>query len=489
MRVLFVYPDFLSHRSDWPGYFYSGIAQLSAVLKLRGNQTRLVHIVQPIQDQDFVSQVKAFDPQIICFSGASNYIESIARFSKLLVDAGINTLQVLGGIHATICPEKCLAIEGLNIVCRGEGENPLAELCDAIENHLDISGIQNLWIKRDGKILQNPLRPPVASLDSLPFLDRGIFTNYLGLYLERTGLISMMASRGCPFNCSYCSNKALRATLYTQQHGIRFRSPRHVVDEILQVRQTYPTLDKVAFDDDILFFSEEWAGNFTELYLREVRLPFICNGRPNLLKEDTIKLLRKAGCYHLKIGLESGNEYISNRILNRGIMNDQIRAAFRLARQYGIHTESFNMVGLPEETPERVLDTIKLNAEIKTNSMQVTIFQAYPGTDLYAYCKTKGYLSEDEKVLNFFEGSTLSLTGITTSQVLMFRNFFKVFTFIYRIAYGLKVFRDPFTKLLDKFLCFKPTSYFFNLSYRPLNAAFRHLQCRKYSPPRAVHPA
>lgn len=488
MRVLFVYPDFLSHREDWPGYFYSGIAELSAVLKLRGHQTRLLHIVKPVSSQVFLARVREFDPQLVCFSGASNYIESLAQFSRILLEAGISAMQVLGGIHATICPDKCLSIEGVSVVCRGEGEAPLAELCDAIENRRDITGIPNLAVKQDGRIFQNPLRSPIDDLDSLPFLDRGLFPNYLGLYLERTGLISMMASRGCPFNCAYCSNKVLRETIYTKRQGIRFRSPRHVVNEILQVREDFPVLNRVAFDDDILFFSKEWAREFTELYLREVGLPFLCNGRPNLLKEDTVKLLKTAGCYHLKIGLESGNEYISNQILNRRVSNDQVRSAFRLARKYGIRTESFNMVGLPRETPARVLDTIKLNAEVKTNSMQVTIFQAFPGTDLYTYCKTNGYISKDEKVLNFFEGSTLCLQEMTESQVVMFRNFFKVLVLFYRIAYGMGPWGKPLTKGLDKVLGLTWTSSILNSSYRPLNAAFRKIQCRKYLMKKTVQP-
>jgi len=480
MKVLFIYPDFLTHRQDWPGYFYSGIAQLSAVLKVQGHQTRLIHIVKLVKNETYISQVREFDPQLICFSGASNYAGVIARLSKTFADAGIDTPKIIGGIHATVCPEECMRMEGIDIVCRGEGEAPLVELCDHIEKNEDIFSIKNLWLKKDGKILKNPLRTPIENLDALPFPDRAVFPGYTKLYLEREGLISMMASRGCPYNCAYCSNKILREITDTKKIGVRFRSPRHVIDEIHQVRDAYPFLNKVTFDDDILFFNKSWAEEFVALYAKEVSLPFICNGRANLLREDTIKLLKKAGCYHLKIGLESGNEHISNHILNRNISNDQIREAFRLARENGLRTETFNMVGLPDETPANVLDTIKLNAEMKTNGMQVTIFQPFPGTDLYEYCREKGYISEAGEIVNFFQGTSVRQQCITPSQVRMFRDYFKIFVASYKVVNKAGKLRNPTIRFLDFVFCANITSRIFNAAYKPLNFLFRKMQSRKY---------
>ncbi len=481
MRVLFVYPDHLIHRSDWPGYFYSGVAQLSAVLKTHGHETRIIHIARPIEKDEYLSQVRAFDPRLIGFSGASNYAGEIARLSKILTDDGITAPKIVGGIHATVCPEECIRMPGIDIVCRGEGEDPLLELCEKIQRNEGITEIENLWVREDGEIVKNPLRPPIENLDDLPFLDREGFPNYEGLYLERRGLMSMMASRGCPFNCAYCSSKAIRKILKSGPYGVRFRSARHVIDEIKAVRESYPFLDKVDFDDDILFFSKSWTEEFTDLYLDEVKLPFICNARADLIGEDTIKQLKRAGCFHLKIGLESGNERISNQILKRNITNEQLRRAFRLAREEGLRIESFNMVGLPEETPHNVLDTIKLNAQVRTNSMQVSIFQPFPGTDLYDYCNEKGYMAEGDRVVNYFQESTITQDSIASFQVQMFRDYFKVLVFLYRIVFRLKGVNRPILKLLDHILTRHVTSRILNWAYGPMNLLFRKLQLMKHS--------
>jgi len=481
MRVLFIYPDHLIHRSDWPGYFYSGIAQLSAVLKTHGHKTRIIHITRPVKKDEYLTQVRAFAPQLVGFSGASNYAGEIARLSKILADDGITAPKIIGGIHATVCPEECIQMEGIDIVCRGEGEGPLVDLCEHIQRNEEITHIDNLWIRKDGGIVKNPLRPPIEDLDELPFSDREGFPNYEGLFLERRGLMSMMASRGCPFNCAYCSNKAMRKILKSGPYGVRFRSARHVINEIKAVRESYPFLDKVDFDDDILFFSKSWTEEFTELYLDEIRMPFICNARADLISEDTIKQLKRAGCFHLKIGLESGNETISNQILKRNITNEQLRRAFRLAREHGLRIESFNMVGLPEETPHNVLDTIKLNALVRTNSMQVSIFQPFPGTDLHDYCRKKGYLTEGGMVVNYFQESTITQDSITSSQVQMFRDYFKVLVLIYRMVFKLKGVKRPIQNLLDLVLTRQATSRILNVAYGPLNLVFRKLQLLKHN--------
>jgi radical SAM superfamily enzyme YgiQ (UPF0313 family) len=227
------------------------------------------------------------------------------------------------------------------------------------------------------------------------------------------------------------------------------------------------------FDDDILFLKERWSQEFTEKYRREINLPFTCNARANLCDENMVTLLKKAGCHHVKFGLESGNEYISNKVLNRQLSNEDIKRAFALCKQAGIITESFNMVGIPFETPHAILDTIKLNAAIGVDSMQVTIYQPFHGTKLADICREQNFLQSKDLQPDFFS-LALKLDTISSSQILMFRDYFKILVRHYQVLQYLPAGISKFlTELSDRLLSFSLTSKALNFIYIPLNYFYR----------------
>ena len=400
----------------------------------------------------------------------------VKKLASWLVEAKMEVPTICGGIHPTIAPEESIGVEGIEMICRGEGEAALAELCRKIENKEEIRDIPNLWIKKDGSIIKNPLRPILADLDSLPFPDRSLF-NYKNLYAERTGKLSFLVSRGCPYNCTYCCNHLLRNIYRSEGKSIRFRSVDNVIAEIKEVVEHYHFINTVNFDDDILFLKKEWAEEFTEKYSREINLPFICNARANLADKAEVELLKKAGCYHVKFGLESGNAYICNEILNRGLTIKQTKNAFALCKETGLITESFNMVGIPYETPSTIIDTIKLNAAIAVDKMQVSIYQPYKGTKLANLCQDQGFLASIDLKSDWFSPSVLKLNTISPSQVLMFRDYFKILVRYYQVFQWLPAgISKVAIRLSDRILSFVPTSKMLNLIYIPLNHLFRRIQ-------------
>jgi len=479
VKILLVYPDVLLHRRDWPGYFYVGLATLSSVLKEAGHQTSLMHVTRPIGRDEFVSRVKEETADLIGYSATSHMFPFVKQFAAWLKDAGVKTPSICGGIHPTIAPDKTLAAEGVDMVCQGEGEEAIRELCQRLDHGTDHADIPNIWVKRNGDTIRNPLGPLVSDLDVLPFPDRSIF-DYRNLYGEREGRASFLVSRGCPYNCTYCCNH-LRRKIYPDKGGaVRFRSVEHVIREIKAVREHYPFIRSLIFDDDILFLKKDWAQEFADRYSKEVALPFTCNARANLIDENTTDLLAKAGCSRVKFGLENGNEYIVNQVLDRRLSNDQVRNAFRLCKEAGMVTESFNMVGVPFETPSTALDTVKLNAEIGVDSMQVTIFQPYFGTTLAELCRERGFVQGDELEADFFSPSIVKLDTISSAQVLMFRDYFKILVRYYQMLQSLPgVMSRPLVWLSDRLLSWKPTARIANIAYVPMNHVFRRLQTMK----------
>jgi len=436
MKVTFVYPDTLECDPTYKGAFYSGIGLLSAVLKREGHITSLIHVTDPnYQDEDFRRDVQMHSPDLIAFSSTMNSYVSVRKLAGALAAEKDRAQVIYGGIHPTLAPEECINTPGINMICVGEGEGCLSDVARALEQGKSLDGIANLWIKKGYDIIRNPSRELITDLDSIPYADRDLF-DYPWLFNERKGVATLMASRGCPNSCSYCANKALRNLYQNQGAYVRFRSVANVINEVKQVRAKYPFIKRLQFDDDILFMKKKWAEEFVEHFRKEVGLPFCCNIHPTLCREDIIRMLAKAGCYELRIGLESGNEKIRSEVLNRHMDNDTIIQAFNLARSCGIRVKSFNMIGIPHENADRILDTIKLNAKAQVDDIQHSIFHPYPGTRLFDLCREENLISK-RSVSSYYMGSVLDLPELTMDQIGMFQLYFHTFVAVYKKLYNL----------------------------------------------------
>jgi anaerobic magnesium-protoporphyrin IX monomethyl ester cyclase len=452
VNVLFVYPDLLDFYPDYPGHYYEGIASLSAFLKSQGHRTALIHVLKrPADRAGFLREVREHAPGLIAFSSTTLQFVVVRQLAGWIKQDRPDLPVICGGVHASLMPEETLACRDVDMVCIGEGERALADLCDRLEAGTTFHDIPNLWVRTGEGIRKNPALPPAGSLDDLPFADRSIF-RYETLWWEKNGTATVMGSRGCPYHCRYCCNHALRKIYAKKPPGIRRRSVAGLLEEIRQIRQAYPFVRSLNFDDDILFMDREWAREFSDRYAREVGLEFFCNMRPNLVDPEIVALLKKAGCREVRIGLESGNDRIRNEVLNRNISLDQIRNACRWFREAGIPVRTFNIIGFPEETPAQILETIRLNAELGIPDPQYTIFYPFPGTHLYDEYKKQGLLLS-KTLTDYYTESSVKLPGISPGHLRMFQadflKFLKLYHWIFRLPPPV---RSRLAAVLDTFL-------------------------------------
>lgn len=397
IKVTFLYPDFFQYDEEHylpEGRIYLGIAYLSAYVKREGHATSLLHITRPLYKEELLMMVEREKPDLLAVSTTTHMFPHVQKWVRWVKEEMGDLFVVGGGAHPTIDPEGAMRDAPFDAVCLGEGEEALAELCAALEEGKDPSCIPSLWFRRGEDLVRNPVRPLLENLDELPFPDRSIFdpANFCPQQHERG---TLMASRGCPYSCTYCSNHAQRRIYPNKDKYVRFHSVDRVMEEIRRIieEDREGRLRYIRFDDDILTLDREWFRELARRYKREVELPFICNSRVNLLDEETVRLLAEAGCSVVCMGIECGNERIRRKILRRHMSNSQIVEAFRLCRKYGIKTVSTNMVSLPDEDLDCLLDTIKLNALARPHCMQVSTYHPYPNTELYEYCRAKGLLT------------------------------------------------------------------------------------------------
>jgi anaerobic magnesium-protoporphyrin IX monomethyl ester cyclase len=418
MNVLFVYPVPPARYQILR--YQQGIGSISAVLKQAGHATRLLTL-DHLDPEALEAAVRDFQPKLVALSLTSGFFPLGQEIAKW-VAATHNLPVILGGVHPTLCPEESIASEGVLAICRGEGEYPMLELCAALESGADPSHIPNLWVRKDGQVTRNELRPLIADLDQLPYPDRDLFP--MDLMIRQFAEVEFMGSRGCPFLCAYCVNHALQELYRGKGSFIRFRTIDSLLDEIGAVMSRYPRGGIVGFHDDTFTLSRPWLREFAEKYPKRFKFPFWCNATADSINEEVVGLLKQAGCYEVRIGLESGNDEIRTKVLNKRVPREAIVRAFRLLREAGIKTYAFNMVGLPYETVETIYDTITLNREVRANEMFCSVFFPYPGTQAYEICREKGWLT-GKVVSSYFEDAcALNQPSIRPEEVVFYHDLF-----------------------------------------------------------------
>ncbi len=382
MRVLLVYPNIVESPKD----ISIGLGIVATLLKKNNHSVELLDNTFGLSDEEIVEKVKRFDPELVAVTAASNDLERAKEICSLIKKQR-DILVVCGGYHVTIAPEDILKEECFDVVAIGEAEYSLLKLVGSIENgEIDYS-IENLWFKGHERNIISELN---EDLDELPFADREIF-DYQKYINANRGLATFMSSKGCPYLCSYCINKVLIEKYKGKGKFLRFRSVENVLNEIKEVLNKYK-VKEIEFYDDTFTLDKKRLKEFCERYEKEIRLPFYVNARVNAVTKEDFILLKKAGCVRVSIGIESGDNVIRNEVLKRNQTDEQIIETFKNAKEVGLKTYAFNMIGIPQENYESILKTIELNRKIQPNYVGVSIFNAYKGTELYEYCERNNLL-------------------------------------------------------------------------------------------------
>ncbi len=472
MKVLFVYFDFMAGAG---GKYYEGLASLSAVLKQRRHEVRLCHLVEKISVETFMETFRDRyqDSDLIGFSATSNVFPYVEVFSKAIKETFPDKLTICGGPHPTLSPEDSLKTQGLDVVCRGEGEYALAELCDQLEAHGDITQIEGLWVKQNGMIFRNSMRPFIQNLDELPMPDRDLFVFEASMD-EQIGRMPFMGSRGCPYNCSHCCNHAFKDLCSTGCSYVRFKSSDRLIEEIRTTLARHPNVKAISFLDDILLLKKSWYTEFLDKYKDQIRMPFNCNVRFEQINPDMLQKAKEAGCFRIQVGLESGNESIRNDVLKRKQSNELILSAGKMIREAGIPLYLFNMVGIPFETLSAALDTVKMNARLNAASVQVSIYYPYEKTQLYEISKEKGFLSNKHFDSYFISDTTLKLPGFPPDQIRFAYENFVPFVSYYKFLFSKPGLLHSILERIVDFLWLHPPIYgVINPLYRRLKRLYK----------------
>lgn len=364
MKVLFI----TATRHNEP----LGVMQLSACLKAAG------HTVEGcmIEQEDAAAAVDAFRPDIVGYSMMSCEYVRLRDLNRDL-KRQFSFFSIAGGPHPTYEPAM-LAGSGFDAICVGEGEDAMVELAGALSDGKDPSGIANLHVETSGQIRSSPARPLIGDLDGIPHVDRDLFARYVD-----PQVLNLMASRGCPYQCTYCSVPAYTRMFADKDTKMRYRSIDDLAREVEAVTRRHGRApDLLYFHDDLLVWNPRQITEWTREYKEKVGIPYTCSMRPNVFTPEIAAVLAESRCAAVYLGVEAGSDEVRRRILNRRIGREVLVEACQTFQRLGIATFAQNIIGVPRSTFDDDLETLRLNIDCQPHYAWASIYTPFPATPL-----------------------------------------------------------------------------------------------------------
>ena len=359
----------------------NGLTSISAMLKREGHTVKLLllekksQLVEDVWSQ-VINPILEFEPDYIGLSLVETQKSYAFHFLEVLIPYKHGYI-IVGGPFPTMHPEEVLAWVGVNAVCIGEGEWPMTMLVN--EGN---PGPFNIWVKGEPM----PLIDKPQNLMLLPPEDKKLFP--LEYVIAAKGnQLEASAGRGCAYSCSYCINRSY-IEKYKLGPTVRMKNPTTVIEgEILPyVKDPRYKIERIAFIDDDFLMYERWDKmlfySFLTEYKEKVHLPFNINTSPMTITRENLRAFKKFGGCGMRMGIES-NQRLRKEVLHRPILDDTIYRVFSWAAAEGVEMSTYNMIGLPTETQDDVMELLGINATLKPKYVKLMTFYPFQGTPLY----------------------------------------------------------------------------------------------------------
>jgi radical SAM superfamily enzyme YgiQ (UPF0313 family) len=342
-----------------------GSLLLGTILQRRGLEVKVV--IEEMSAPDYAAF--DFEPDLVCLSTISSTAPRAYELADFYRQRGKPV--VLGGAHASFLPRE--GLEHADYVICGEGEGALPELVEALAHGGDPSGIQNLCWRQGETTIQNPWRPLVEDLDALPIPDYSLIHGRKGL--GGKGVVSIATSRGCPFNCSFCSV----ILLFGRKHRV------NSVDRIMtEIHQNGLRASHIFFCDDNFTANRARTKELCNRIIREnLKIEWSAQVRVEAAKDpELLELMARSGCYILFVGLESINP-ATLKAYNKSQTVEGIKEAVVNFHHYGIKVHGMFVFGSEEDHYQVIRDTVKVSRQLDLDSLQYLILTPVPGTAFF----------------------------------------------------------------------------------------------------------
>ena len=391
----------------WPSL---GLAYIASVLEHDGHRVAYIDCSAEHYTINDMRQVlkdcKGFD--YIGLTATTPLINNALRIADIAKQEIPGVKVVVGGVHASVMPDEVLSNKCVDFVAVDEGEQTIRELINGARPE-DILG---LCFKKDGQIIKNDLRPLIKDLDEIPppayhLMPIKKYYPAPGTY-KRLPVMTIFSTRGCPGRCTFCY-RCFRGV-------IRKRSAKNIIEEVKILQKDYGIKGLTIVDDTFTIFKDV-VKEFCNLILSEgLDISWSCMTRVDCVNEELLKLMKRAGCFQILFGVESGDEEILKAI-NKKISLTQVQEIVKLARKIGIETRATFMFGNQGETEETIKKTIDFAIKLDPDMAQFNIAIPYPGTYLFDWAKERGYIKSFNWDDYNLSDAVLDLPGLSRDKL------------------------------------------------------------------------
>ncbi len=386
-----------------------GISQISSIAKREGHQVGLAFSASLFHDRfnlefpsispffddthNVIQAIKDQKPDVISFGALTSTYQWMLDIAKQAKEINPNVKTIFGGVHPSAVPNLVIARPQVDFVVVGEGDEAFPQILKNIASDNYTVPVYNTRFKnKEGMVISGLQKGFMQDLDTLPFCDKPLWEEHVRL----GDLYLIMASRGCPYRCTFCFNNFF-AKLPEEKSGkyVRLRSVDHVIAELKIAKRRYK-LQKIDFQDDVFATSKKWLHEFSDKYKREIGIPYNILTHPRYMDEEIAKWLKESGCEWIQMGVQSMDETFKKDSLMRYERSEDVEAALNTMRKYGLHAKVDHMFGLPDEPVIAQENARILYAKTHPKRIQ-TFWTCYlPGTEMMLQAEKNGTINQEQ---------------------------------------------------------------------------------------------
>ncbi len=373
-----------------------GILILASFLEKKGFKSDILDLyAHPREEREILKKVQEISPKFVGITSTTSSFFDGLRIASLIKENLKEIKIIFGGVHPTALYEKILKLyREIDFIVIGEGEETIKEILEK----KDLREIKGLAYREEGEVIFTGRRKLIEDLDTLPFPAYEKLIDFPKRYTlpifnyPRSPATTFLTSRGCPFDCSYCDRSVFGPSF-------RAHSANYLVEHLKFLKSKYHIRHINIYDDNFLL-KKKRVLEFCELLLKNnLKITFNCIGRANHLDEEVLKYLKRAGCWMINIGVESGDEELLKPHRTKPEI-EKIREIVRKIKDVGIRVKGLFMMGIPGETRETIKKTMDFALKNPFDDLNVTKFTPFPGTPIYEKIKEYGEFQEDWEKMN-----------------------------------------------------------------------------------------
>jgi len=419
-----------------------GLLYIAAVLEEQHSVKVIDGSVGNVTTEDIKGVISDWKPDIVGITSHTSTFYKVKDLCEAAKKIDHKIITIIGGPHATACPDDSIKSDYVDYVVVGEGEKTIKELVETIVSQEDISSVKGIYYKKDTVVFSTPQQERITELDALPYparhlIDADMYKPSV-MHYKKLPIFSIMCGRGCPFKCTFCScSKVFRGKVVV-------RSVQSVMEEIKFLVERYGAKE-IMFWDDTFGLNKKWIHELCAL-IKPLKITWSCWMRVDLVNQDLLKTMADSGCWNLSYGVESGNQLVLDTI-KKGFKIEQIKNAFRWTHETGMEARGTFILGLPNDTWETMRDTINIAIEINADYAQFQLLTPYPGTALWDTLNTYGEilindLSKYTIWFPVFIAKGLTKESLLKAQSLAYKRYYMRPRYILQRLSRIKTFQD-----------------------------------------------